>query len=180
MSVLVILAATLICTSLLDIIDLIALFTKMAVIGVSAIAAATGIIAVMAIMAVLSRYDLDGSIGQNSSYDHGFNIFEFYYIAYISNSCCYGYGHNGSNFYNSHNGHIGCYGHTGLNEFKCCKGFNCSNGSSRCIEYNDPNGRFDVMDFMAKKTVMALMAIMASMEEMTKLAVMVLIVVMAF
>ena len=67
-----------------------------------------------------------------------------------------------------------------MNDYKCCKGYNFCNGASRCIEYNDPNGRFDVMNFMAKMTVMALMAIMASMAEMTKMAVMVLIVVMDF
>ena len=96
----------------------------------------------------------------NSSYGHnaydGFNIYESYFIAYIRNKCCYGYGHNGSKLHNSFHGHIGCYGHKGLNCFKCCKGFNFSSGSSNCIASNDLNGSYDVLVLMTKMIVMAM------------------------
>ena len=63
-------------------------------------------------------YDHDDSNDHHGSYEHneydGFNIHEFYYIAFISNKYCYGYVHNGSNLQNSYNGHINCYGHKGL------------------------------------------------------------------
>ena len=76
------------------------------------------------------------------------NIYIFYFIAYISNLFCYGHGHNGSNLHNSCNGLIGCYGHKGLNGFKCCKAYN---GPSSCIASIDPNGSYDVFDSMAIK-----------------------------
>ena len=78
--------------ALLDKMGLIAFVTKMAVIPVTVIADAMAITAVIAYNGCNSLYDFDGSNGHNGSYGHteydGLSIFDFCYIAYISNKCC--------------------------------------------------------------------------------------------
>ena len=94
---------------------------------ISVIAAAIAIMAVTAIMPVIPVRTMSAVL-----------------LAYISNQCCYGYGHghNGSNFHKSCNGHIG---HNGLKDFD----FNVSAGSYSCIASDDPIGRVEVTDEMA-------------------------------
>ena len=67
-----------------------------------------------------------------------------------------------------------------MNDFKCCKGYNFSSGSSSIIECCDHNSSYDVTDLMARINEMVLMAIITSMALMTIMAVMVLIAVIAF